>query len=137
MPSLASATFCQDVLNVICGKTATTGFGPGAGVQWIGLHTGNPGISGANASPAARIQVTWNVASGGGANAAVIQSNPVTVQFTNLPAGNYTHYGVYTASVGGSFLYGKELTPAGVGNIPAGSVGTITATPYFTFDVVT
>lgn len=68
---------------------------------WISMHTADPGSTGSfeatGGSPAyARKQTTWPVASNG-------QSVGSMVAF-DLPAGTYTHAGLWTAVAGGTFL---------------------------------
>lgn len=82
---------------------AVTGLG-----SWISLHTGNPGTTGASeatgGSPAyARKQTTWTA----GASDGVYSGSEVTF---DVPAGSFTHFGVWTASTGGTFVGGDALS---------------------------
>lgn len=75
--------------------------------SWVSLHTGTPGSTGASeatgGSPAyARKQTTWGSASGG-----AITGSSVTF---DVPLGTYSHWGLWTASSGGTFLDGGALS---------------------------
>lgn len=69
--------------------------------SWLSMHTGNPGITGANEATGggyARKQTTWvadttddGVRTGS------------TVEF-DVPAGTYTHVGLWSASSAGAFV---------------------------------
>lgn len=76
--------------------TAYTGLG-----TWISLHTADPGTTGANeasgGSPAyARKQTTWT----GGASDGIATGSQVTF---DVPAGTYTHVGIWSTETGGTF----------------------------------
>lgn len=81
----------------------------GAAVGYVSLHTGDPGSTGANevvgGSPAyARKAVTWNSASGADLDN---NANPTF----DIPAGTtITHYGLQSASSGGTFYGGDALS---------------------------
>lgn len=82
---------------------AVTGLG-----NWISLHTTDPGTTGtgeaSGGSPAyARKQTTWT---GGAADGSVTGSQ---VAF-DVPAGTYTHIGVWSAATAGTFVGGFELS---------------------------
>src|SRR6478735_6212615 len=69
----------------------------------VSLHTGDPGTTGANeqsGGAAARKQTTW----AGGADDGVVPGSEVTI---DVPAGAYTHFGVWSA--GGTFRHGNAL----------------------------
>ncbi len=73
---------------------------------FVSLHTASPSTTGANevtgGSPAyARKAATWNASAGGTATA-----NQVTF---DVPAGTYTHFGVWTALTAGTFRGGNPL----------------------------
>lgn len=92
---------------------------------WISLHTGDPGTTGANeatgGSPAyARKQSTWT----GGGSDGVVPGSEVVI---DLPAGTYTHFGVWSASSGGTFIGGGVIT-----STTLGAQGQIKVTPTFT-----
>lgn len=83
----------------------------------ISLHTGNPGTTGANevsgGSPAySRKTTTW----AGGAVDGVVSGTPVTF---DVPAGEYTHIGVWNGStfVGGSAMSSSTGALPGQQNI--------------------
>lgn len=88
----------------------------------ISLHTGDPGSTGANQlAGVARLATTWGAAavatSGANVGMAVITGSKVS--FTNVPSGvSITHYGVWTATTGGTFLYGRALTPVAFFTVP-------------------
>lgn len=72
------------------------------------LHTADPGTTGASeatgGSPAyARKAITWNAAAAGALDN---NANPVF----DVPAGTYTHFGLWTAATGGTFLGGNPLS---------------------------
>ena len=76
---------------------------------YASLHTGDPGSDGddevSGGSPAyARKTISWNSASGG----SIDSSN--APEF-DVPGGTtITHWGVWTASSGGTFLFGGSLS---------------------------
>lgn len=91
--------------------------------SWISLHSGDPSTDGQNAVTAAgRIQTTWASSSSGTANGS-------QVVFQSVPAGTYTHYGVWTAQSGGTFRWGFELSPG----VTLSDVGTVLMTPRVSF----
>ncbi|MCE0510834.1 hypothetical protein LVJ59_17435 [Microbacterium sp. KKR3/1] len=95
--------------------------------DWISLHTGDPGTTGANeatgGSPAyARKQTVW---SGGSSDGSV----PGSVVAFDVPAGEYTHIGVWTASTAGTFVGGFALASS-TGELPGQT--TVNATPAIT-----
>ncbi|NIL86500.1 hypothetical protein RhoFasGS6_03904 [Rhodococcus fascians] len=74
---------------------------------YVSLHTASPAATGANeatgGSPAyARKQTTWGAASG-----STISGSEVTF---DVPAGTYTHWGLWTAATGGTFIDGGALS---------------------------
>src|SRR5437870_8328943 len=81
----------------------------GAVIGYVSLHTASPGTTGTNevtgGSPAyARKAVTWNAASGADLDN---NANPVF----DVPAGTtITHYGLWSASTGGTFYGGDALS---------------------------
>jgi len=75
--------------------------------SWLSLHTGTPGATGASeatgGSPAyARKQTTWGTAA-----SSTVTGTEVTF---DVPAGSYSHWGLWTAATGGTFLDGGALT---------------------------
>ena len=92
---------------------------------WISLHTADPGTTGASevsgGSPAyARKQTTWT----GGASDGVVAGSEVTI---DVPAGTYGHFGLWTASTGGTFIGGGSFT-----SVVLASQGQIRVQPTFT-----
>lgn len=76
---------------------------------FVSLHTASPGANGANeatgGSPAyGRKQTTWGAASG-----STVSGSEVTF---DVPAGSYTHWGLWSAATGGTFLDGGPLSAA-------------------------
>lgn len=76
--------------------------------SWVSLHTADPGTTGASeatgGSPAyARKQTTWTAGAADGV------SSGSQVIF-NVPAGTYTHAGLWTAATGGTFIGAVSLT---------------------------
>lgn len=86
-----------------------------ANATWVSVHTGPPGVNGANevaGGPYARKQSTFGAPAAG-----TVTGSQVSV---DVPAGGpYTHWGLWTAVSGGTFYDGGELNPdetfAGVG----------------------
>lgn len=73
---------------------------------YVSLHTASPGTTGTNeatgGSPAyARKALSWGAASGGTATAAEVTFD--------VPAGTYTHFGVWDAATAGNFRGGNPL----------------------------
>lgn len=101
------------------GALAVTGSG-----SWISLHTADPSTTGANeatgGSPAyARKQTTWT----GGASDGVVAGSAVSF---DVPAGTYTHIGVWSASTAGTFVGGFALSTS-TGALPGQA--TVAVTP--------
>jgi hypothetical protein len=74
---------------------------------YASLHTADPTTVGdhevSGGSPAyARKAISWGAASGG-----TIAASAVTF---DVPAGTYTHFGLWTASTGGTFIGGAALS---------------------------
>lgn len=84
----------------------------GAVALFYSLHTADPSTTGANevtgGSPAyARKAATWNAASGGNLD----NSNAPTF---DVPAGTYTHWGLWSAVTTGTFYGGGPLSASEV-----------------------
>ena len=76
---------------------------------WIKLHTGDPGAAGTSnaAGETARKDVTAVFAA---ASSGTVTSN-VAVTWTNVSTSeDYTHYSIWTASSGGTFLWSGTIT---------------------------
>lgn len=72
---------------------------------YVSLHTGDPGSTGANEATGgsyARQELSFGSASGGTAVASEITFD--------VPAGTYTHFGVWTAASSGTFRGGNPLS---------------------------
>lgn len=85
--------------NTLCDSLAALG-------TWISLHTADPGTTGASeasgGSPAyARKQTTWGAAAGG--------SRAGSQVVFDVPAGTYTHWGLFSASTAGTYIDGGAL----------------------------
>jgi hypothetical protein len=93
---------------------------------WISVHTASPGATGttgeaSGGSPAyARKQTTWTA----GASDGVVNGSQVTF---DLPAGTYTHIGVWSAVTGGTFVDSATIT-----STTLGAQGQLLVTPTFT-----
>lgn len=95
--------------------------------NWIALHTGAPGSTGANeltgGSPAyGRQQTTWAA----GAEDGMVTGSEVEF---NVPASTITHYSVWTASSGGEFLWSVNFPGSGV-TFPGQAVLKVIAKPF-------
>lgn len=93
--------------------------------NWLSLHTADSGTTGASEATGgtyARQQTTW------GASAAGVATG-TEVTFAGLIAAAYTHFGVWSASVAGTFRHGNVLTPS----MTLGGTGTLKVTPTITF----
>lgn len=93
---------------------------------YISLHTADPGTTGASeatgGSPAyARKQTTWS----GGASDGTVAGSQVTF---DVPAGTYTHFGVWTAATGGTYIGGFALSASAT----VGSQAQVLVTPTTT-----
>lgn len=102
--------------------TSVTGLG-----AWISLHSSDPGTTGTGeatgGSPAyARKQTTWT----GGTADGVVTGSPVVF---DVPAGTYTHIGVWSAATSGTFVGGFALASS-TGALPGQQ--TVTVTPSIT-----
>lgn len=97
----------------------------GAVARWFSLHTGDPGTTGVNemaGTGAARGQTTWNAANAGTGTKAGSEA------VLGAAAGTATHYGLWTASSGGTFHAGGPLPVSEVYAAP----GTYGLTPTMT-----
>lgn len=90
----------------------------------ISLHTADPSTTGANevsGGSYVRGTTAWAAASGG--------SRVGSAANINVPAGTtVTHWGLWSAATGGTFLYGGALSAAET----FGSAGTLAHTPTVT-----
>lgn len=116
MPGLANAAREASAL-------AVTGLG-----TWISLHTADPGTTGASEATGgtpsyARKQTTWT----GGASDGSVPGSQVAI---DVPAGTYTHFGVWSAASAGTFVGSGALNaPAALGAQGQVLVTPTTATP--------
>ncbi|MBP1158257.1 MULTISPECIES: hypothetical protein [unclassified Rhodococcus (in: high G+C Gram-positive bacteria)] len=104
--------------NALCAAYAAT-----ATTVYVSVHTGDPGPTGlAEASGGApayvRVATTWGAPANG-----QITGSQVTV---NLPAGTYTHAGLWSAATGGTFIDKVAIAPTTLG-----AQGTLLITPTF------
>ena len=93
---------------------------------YISLHTASPGTTGASettgGSPAyARMATTWT----GGSSDGIVTGSQVTI---DAAAGTYTHFGVWSAASGGTFICGGALSSSAV----LGAQGQVLVTPSVT-----
>lgn len=91
--------------------------------SWISLHTASPGTTGASEATGgsyARQQTTWGSASGG-----VINGSAVTVP---VPSGTFSHWGLWTAATGGTFIDGGTLSSS----VTLSAAGSVVTTPSYT-----
>lgn len=92
---------------------------------YISLHTGDPGTTGAaeatGGSPAyARKLTTW----AGGASDGSVPGSQVTF---DVPAGTYTHMGIWSAATAGTFVAGFALSSS-TGALPGQASVAVTPT---------
>lgn len=92
---------------------------------WVSVHTASPSTTGANeasgGSPAyARKQTTWT----DGGSDGVTNGSQVTF---DLPAGTYTHIGLWSASTAGTFYDSYDITDQVLS-----TQGTLLVTPTYT-----
>lgn len=96
----------------------------GAAASYISFHTADPSTTGANeviGGTYARVQTTW-----GAAASASKAGSQITA---NIPASTtITHWGLWTASSGGTFHYGGTLSASET----FGGAGTYLFTPTLT-----
>lgn len=76
--------------------------------NWISIHTADPGTGGSNeatgGTPAyARKQTTWTAGSADG----TVTGSQVII---DVPAGTYTHIGLWSAQTGGTFIGSAAIT---------------------------
>jgi hypothetical protein len=120
-----STTYRNTVLDLIFNATNATA--PTA--IHLSLHTADPGVAGSNevsGSAYARQNVTasFPAASGG------TLENNVAVVFPTVtsPAYTVTHWGLWTASTAGTYIYGGPITPNrthAIGTVPRFEIGEI------------
>lgn len=88
---------------------------------WISLHTASPGTTGSNEAAGngyARKQTGWS----GGVVDGVVPGSQVTI---DAGAATYTHFGIWTAANGGTYVDGGALSSP----ITLAAVGQIKVTP--------
>lgn len=96
----------------------------GAEGNFISLHTADPGTTGANEATGggyARQATTWS----GGAVDGVIAGTQVEVP---VPAGTFTHVGIFDAVTAGNFVDSYAIP----GGVTLSVIGTVKVTPTFT-----
>ena len=74
---------------------------------YVSLHDDDPGETGANEASGAsyaRQAVTFAAAAGG------TSTSDTVVEFSDMPAGTWTHVGLWDAASDGNFLWGGPLT---------------------------
>lgn len=105
--------------NALC-----TAYANVAATTYVSVHIADPSTTGANeasgGSPAyARVATTWSAPANG-----QVTGSQVTV---NLPAGKYTHAGLWNAATGGTFI-----DKVAIAETTLGAQGTLLITPTFT-----
>lgn len=93
---------------------------------WVSLHTGDPGTTGANEAtggspPYVRAETTWTA----GGSDGVYSGSDVTI---DVPAGTYTHIGIWSASSAGTLRDTAALSSS----VVMGAQGQIVLTPTYT-----
>jgi hypothetical protein len=101
---------------------------PTTGVDYISLHTADPGATGTNevtgGSPAyARLNITWAAASGGS-----VSENTGTDPVFDVPAGTITHLGLWDAVTSGNFYGSADITDETYGGQGTYTVTALTVT---------
>ncbi|MCC6394790.1 MAG: hypothetical protein IT167_29625 [Bryobacterales bacterium] len=79
--------------------------------HWCSLHTADPGKTGqseASGSPYARLSLAQFTAVDSDGTAKRVRNAPAL--FFQVPAGTYTHIGMWDAAAGGNFLGGGALS---------------------------
>lgn len=95
----------------------------GGSTVYVSLHTADPGTTGTSevtGGSYARVLGTWTSGTTGTLSMA-------TLTF-NVPAGTFTHAGLWSASTSGTFRDKAALTPS----VTVGGATTIQVTPSFT-----
>lgn len=114
--------FTDTVLNTAVGAVTALG-------TWISAHTGDPSTTGANevtGGTYAREQTTWGSASAGDQTGSQVS--------IDIPAGTtVTHWGIWSASSGGTFRGGFEISPSE----GFGAAGVLNVTPTVDVDNLT
>lgn len=98
-----SSTAANDIANYICRGTAPTTLTTPIKMS---IHTADPGATGANEATGgsyARLSAGYNAASGGACALAA------TLSFTAMPAGTFTHIGLWDSTGTPKFLQGAAL----------------------------
>lgn len=108
-------------LNCITGGAAPT---PPA-ANYVKLHIGDPGAAGTS-NPAT--ETTRKVAVFGTPAAAGVIANTAELEWDNSPANeDYTHFSVWSAVTGGTFLYSGTVTanPVATGDFFVAAIGAL------------
>ena len=92
---------------------------------YISLHTSDPSTTGQNEAAGgtpsyARKQTTWTA----GASDGIINGSEVSI---DVPAGSYTHAGIWSAATGGNFIDKVSITATTLG-----AQGVVKVTPTVT-----
>jgi hypothetical protein len=102
-----------------------TDFTPPA-TMYLSLHTATPGDTGANevakgSSDYVRKAITFGTV----ANKAC--DNSAAIEFTNMPAADITHIGLWDAATAGSFWWGGQLSGGVTKSVAAGDTFRVNA----------
>lgn len=97
---------------------------------YVSLHTGNPGTSGANEVSGNGYARQSAAFTNSGSNPTVAANNGV-IQFPQATGswGTITHFGIWSAASGGSYLGGEAVDVSkaiGIGDVARWDVGTLT-----------
>ena len=78
-----------------------------AATYYLGLNTATPGKTGATEGTAGRMAMKWGTSTAG------TQANTTAGTLATAPGGEtYTHFSVWTAATGGTYVRGGSLTPS-------------------------
>lgn len=126
-----SDAFKLAVINLIGGNSANTAAATALlANQWVSLHRDDPGTTGANDIGTGRQKIIWAAAAADNSQSpslGKITGNELTFPITGSTT--VSHYGVWSAVTGGTFLYGKPLSTSVTVN--AGAALKITPTHSF------
>lgn len=104
MPPGPSTALANALLDLVLNNTAVPF---SLANVYVSLHTASPGDNGANevaGGSYARLQPDWTAA------ATKSSENAAQMEYADMPTATVTHFGLWNASSGGTFLWGGELT---------------------------
>lgn len=132
-----SDDFKLAVANLIGGTSAAAAATTLLANQWISLHNGDPGVTGAAeiTTGTGRQKVTWAPAVADNSSSpslGKITGNELTFSITGTNT-TVSHYGVWSAVTGGKYLYGKPLSTS----VTLTAAGTVKITPTHQYGLKT